>query len=177
MPKAQKRPSKILLFPSAEELRLARKKLPRFKPHDLRSLLREAGQGSWIALLLTYRRRNELQLKSLLKHFGINPSAPDGWERGFFHLAVHHHGVGHIASSRPRTNRNAATWTAGHDLTLLLEVIRLRDQGFSIRRALKMIVADPAKRKLFPYRRQGHFPTGTEQQKREAALHARPLLK
>jgi hypothetical protein len=44
----------------------------------------------------------------------------------------------------------------------------------SERRAVKKLAADPKKRELFPYRRQGYrFSTVEEPQKRKAALWAR----
>ena len=113
-------------------------------------------------------------MKDLLRRLGVDPARSDAWQRGFFHLAALHHGVGHLAWYLRRTNRNSATWTPTHDLALLREVIVLRQKGLSERRAVKKLAADPKKRGLFPYRRQGYrFSTVEEPQKREAALWAR----
>jgi hypothetical protein len=176
--KARKQRSKILLFPKDHELKSARRQLRRFDQHDLRSLITEAKTNDKAdvdtAFLLAFRRRNETQMKHLLRRLGVDPSSSDAWERGFFHLASLHHGVGHLAWYPHRTNRNSATWTPTHDLALLREVIVLRQKGLSERRAVKKLAADPKKRELFPYRRQGYrFSTVEEPQKRKAALWAR----
>jgi hypothetical protein len=178
MAKARKRRSKILLFPKEDDVRSARRKLPVFDPHDLRSLISEAKKNDEVdvdtAVLLAFRRRTESQMKDLLRRLGVDPSRPDAWERGFFHLALLHHGVGYLAWYPRRTNRNSATWTSTHDLALLQEVIVLRDKGLSERRAVKKLAADPKKRALFPYRRKGYrFSTAEDLKNREAALWAR----
>src|SRR5262249_49118592 len=167
----------ISLSPEEGEERSARRKLPVFDPHDLRSLISEAKKNDEddvdTAFLLAFRRRNEAQLKHLLRRLGVDPSKPDAWERGFFHLAVLHHGVGHLAWYRQRTNRNSATWMPEHDLALIREVF-LRQAGLSERAAVKKLATDPKKRQLFPYRMHGYrFSTGEDPQKREAALWAR----
>jgi hypothetical protein len=177
--KARKQRSKISLFPKDHhEVKSARHKLPVFDPHDLRSLITEAKTNDTTdvdaAFFLAFRRRNDAQMKKLLRHLGVDPSSSDAWERGFFRLAFFHHGVGHLAWYPRRTNRNSATWTPAHDLALVREVIVLRQRGLSERRAVKKLAADPKKRKLFPYRRQGYrFSTGEDPRKREAALWAR----
>jgi hypothetical protein len=177
MAKARKQRSKISLFPTDQQLRTGRAKLPVFKSHDLRALISEARANDKISLdvavLGTLRRRNDMQMKELLQHLGVDSSRPDAWMRGFFLLATFHHGVGHVASYPQRTNRNSATWTSTHDLALLRDVMTLQEQGFSGRKAVKKLAADPKKRQLFPYRKQGHFSTAGEQQRREAALWAR----
>jgi hypothetical protein len=168
--------AKILLFPTDQQIRAARKKLPKFEAHDLRSLINEAKANENVefdaAFLLAFRERNEMQMKKLLQRLGIDPSKPDAWMTGFFLLAYYHCGIGHIAWRPMRTNRNSATWTVTQDLALLREVMILRERGYSQRRAIKLIATDPKKRSLFPYRRKGHFSTGSEQKKREAALRA-----
>jgi hypothetical protein len=93
----------------------------------------------------------------LLRRLEIDASKPDAWQRGFFRLANLHHGVGQLAWYPRRINRNASTWTSDDDLALLREVMILQQQGLSERRAVKKLVADPKKRKLFPYRQKGHF--------------------
>jgi hypothetical protein len=178
MAKARKRRSKISLFPKDHEVKSARRKLPVFDPHDLRSLITEAKTNDKAdvdaAILFAFRRRNKDQMKDLLRRLGVDPSRPDAWERGFFHLAFLHHGVGHLAWYPGRTNRNSATWTPAHDLGLLQEVMVLRDKGLSERRAVKRLAADPKKRRLFPYRRKEYrFSIDEEPKKREAALWAR----
>jgi hypothetical protein len=112
-------------------------------------------------------------MKELLRCLGIDASKPDAWQRGFFRLANLHHGVGQLAWYPRRTNRNASTWTSDHDLALLREVMILRQQGLSERRAVKKLVADSKKRELFPYRQKGHFASTKELQNREDALWAR----
>jgi hypothetical protein len=178
MIKARKHRCKISLLPEDGEVRSARRKLPVFHPHNLRSLISEAKKNNEAdldtAFVLAFRRRNEAQLKHLLRRLGVDPSKPDAWERGFLHLAVLHHGVGHLAWYPRRGNRNSATWTPAHDVALLREVILLRQKGLSERAAVKKLATDPKKRQLFPYRMHGYrFSTGEDPKKREAALWAR----
>ena len=176
---ARKRKKQILLLPPDREVEARRKKLPVFEAHDLRSLLAEAKasqhvDGDDAAVLAALRRRNEVQMQKLLRGLGVDPSRPDAWVRGFFLLAYYHHGVGHLAWCPRRTNRNAAKWTPAQDLELLREVIMLRQEGLSERRAIAKIAADPKKMRLFPYREQKsrYSPKGTERGRREAALWA-----
>jgi hypothetical protein len=177
--KTRKQRSKISLVPNNDhEVKSTRRKLPVFDPHDLRSLITEAKTNHTAdvdaAFFLAFRRRNDAQMKKLLRHLGVDPSSSDAWERGFFRLAFLHHRVGHLAWYPRRTNRNSATWTPTHDLALLQEVIVLRQGRLSERAAVRKLAADPKKRRLFPYRRQGYrFSTVEEPQKREAALWAR----
>jgi hypothetical protein len=149
MAKARKQRSIIPLLPKDQEVTNARRKLPVFDPHDLRSLISEAKKNDEAdvdaAFLFAFRRRNDAQMKDLLRRLGVDPSKPDAWERGFFHLAVLHHGVGHLAWYPHRTNRNAARWAPTHDLALLREVIVLRQKGLSEHRAVKKLAADPKK--------------------------------
>ena len=107
---SQRKP--ILLLPEDQRFRAKRKKLPVFKPLDLRSLVREAKKSgdSKVAVLQEFRRRNEMQMAKLLHCLGLDRSQPDAWQKGFFLLAHYYHGVGHIAWYQRRTNRNAATW-------------------------------------------------------------------
>jgi hypothetical protein len=177
MANSGKQRSKIVLFPK-DEVKSARRKLPLFDPHDLRSLISEAKTYDKAdldtAFLLAFRRRNDTQMKDLLRRLGVDPSRSDAWERGFFHLAFLHHGVGHLAWYPRRTNRNSVRWAPTHDLALLREVFLLRQKGLSERAAVKKLAADPKKRELFPYRTQGYrFSTAEDPQKREAALWAR----
>jgi hypothetical protein len=177
---ARKRKKQILLLPPDREIGGRRKKLPVFKPHDLRSLLAEAKasenvDGDDIAVVVAFRRQNAIQMQRLLLCLGVDPSQPNAWEKGFFLLAHYHHGVGQLAWYPRRTNKNAAKWAQAQDLELLREVITLTQDGLSQRRAIAKIAADPEKMRLFPYREQKsrHFPTGTQRQRREAALWAR----
>jgi hypothetical protein len=177
MAKARKQRSKISLFPKDHEVKSARRKLPVFDAHDLRLLISEAKTHDKAdldtAFLLAFRRRNDAQLKDLLKRLGVDPSRSDAWERGFFHLALLHHGVGHLAWYPRRTNRNSATWTSTHDLALLREVTLLGQKGLSERAAVKKLASDRKNRQQFPYRKKGYFSTADELKKREAALWAR----
>jgi hypothetical protein len=177
MQKARKARSKISLFPPDQRIDAWREKLPVYPAHDLRSLVSEAKKLATadvdLAFISVFRRRNENQTKDLLRRLGVDPARSDAGWRGFFMLATIHHGVGHIAWDRPRTNRNSATWTLDHDRTLLREVTILGAQGLSERHAIKKLVADPEKRRLFPYRQKRDFSTGGDQRKREAALRAR----
>jgi hypothetical protein len=149
------RRKRILLFPNNDQSTKARRKrLPVFEPHDLRSLMSEAkGKSDDFADLRALRRRNELQMKELLKRLGLDPTLSDAWQRGFFLLAHYHHGVGFIAWYPRRTNRNAATWQVDHDIALLHEVAILKSDGLSERSAIKKIAADRKKRHLYPYSR------------------------
>ena len=169
--------SKISLFSTDEQIKARRSRLPKFEAHDLRSIIDEAKASGKedleIAFVLALRRRNDEQMKELLRCLGIEPSKPDAWQRGFFRLANLHHGVSRLAWYPRRTNRNASTWTSDHDLALLREVMMLRQEGLSERRAVKKLVTDPKKRELFPYRQKGHFATTRELRNREAALWAR----
>jgi hypothetical protein len=167
------------LFPPDQQIAAIRKKLPIYKPHDLRSLLAEAKanqnpDGDDIGLAAAFLRRNGVQMEDLLRRLGIDPSQPNAWQQGC-QLAVCHHRVGHVAWYPRRTNRNAARWTPDHDYELLREVTVLKAKGLSERRAIAKIAADPKSRKLFPYREQEgrHSPKGTQQERREAALWAR----
>jgi hypothetical protein len=175
--KARKQRSKISLFPKDHEVESARRKLPVFDPQDLRSLINEAKTNDNAdvdtAFLLAFRRRNDTQMKELLRRLGVDPSRSDAWERGFFHLALLHHGVGHLAWHPRRTNRNSATWTPTHDLALLREVVVLRQSGLSERAAVRELASDPKKCQQFPYRQKGYFSTADQRQKRGAALRAR----
>jgi transcriptional regulator with XRE-family HTH domain len=162
MAKARKQRFKILLSPKEHEVKKVCSKLPLFKPHDLRSLITEAKTNDDkadvdTAFLLALRRRNDTQMKELLRRLGVDPSRSDAWERGFFHLAFLHYGVGHLAWYSRRTNRNSATWTPTHDLALLREVVVLRQRRLSERAAVKELASDPKKRQLFPYRKQRVF--------------------
>ena len=169
--------SKISLFPTDQQIKAWRGRLPKFEPHDLRSIVDEAkaskNEDLEIAFVLALRRQNEQQMKKLLRCLEIDSSKPDAWQRGFFRLANLHHGVGQLAWYPRRTNSNASTWTSRHDRALLREVMILQRQGLSERRAVKKLVADPKKRQLFPYRRKGHFASTKELQNREDALWAR----
>jgi hypothetical protein len=168
------------LFPPDQQIAAIRKKLPIYKPHDLRSLLAEAKanqnpDGDDIGLVAAFLRRNGAQMEDLLRRLGIDPSQPNAWQRGFYQLAVCQHRVGHVAWYPRRTNRNAVRWTPDHDYELLCEVAVLKAKGLSERRAIAKIAADPKSRKLFPCREQEgrHSPKGTQQVRREAALRAR----
>src|SRR5262249_33997994 len=120
--KARKQRSKISILPKEHKVKSARRKLPVFGPYDLRSLITEAETNDKAdfdtAFLFAFRRRNETQMKDLLRRLGVDPARSDAWQRGFFHLAVLHHGVGHLAWYPPRTNRNSATWSPTHDVAL-----------------------------------------------------------
>jgi hypothetical protein len=161
MAKTRKQRFKISLFPKDHEVKSARRKLPVFDAHDLRSLITEAkrnDQGDMdTAFLFAFRRRNDTRMKDLLRRLGVDPSRADAWERGFFHLAFLHHGVGHLAWYPRRTNRNSASWTPTHDLALLREVTLLGQKGLSERAAVKKLASDRKKRQQFPYRKKGYF--------------------
>jgi hypothetical protein len=172
-----------LLPPDPIKFNAKRKGLPKFEPHDLRSIINKARSsadqsGIDEAVVLEIRRRNQRQMLDLLRGLGINPSQPDAYQKGFYWLAFYHHGVGHLAWQRSRTNRNAATWTNGDDLNLLVEVIRLKATGLSELEAIKRIASDRRTNKLFPYREQSHrsgsdFSVQKEPKKRRSALRRR----
>ena len=175
--KARKQRPKLSVLTTDQEVKSARSKLPVFDPHDLQSLITEAKTDDTAdfdtAFFLAFRRRNDIQMKELLRRLGVNPSNPDAWERGFFHLACLHHGVGHLAWYPRRTNRNSATWTPAQDFVLLREVWILQQQGLSDRAAVEQLACDPKKRQLFPYRKKGYFSKAEESEKRAAALRER----
>jgi hypothetical protein len=170
---------RVLLLIGEGGLGAKRKKLPIFRPHDYRSLINEAKKagsgGVEREFIHVLRRRNEMQMNNLLQSLGIDRFDSKTWEKGFYHLAYFHHGVGHVAWYPARTNRNPATWSLEHDHALLKNVITLTNQGLSERAAVNGLAADPQKRRLFPYRRQElrHFPKGTDQKRREDALWSR----
>ena len=117
--------TRAVLFPNARDVAAKRKQLPKFQPHDLRDLVREAGGSAnnqsdpdW-AFALAFRRRNDQQINELLRALGLDVAHPDVWRRAFFQLALLHHGVGHLVSKRQRPNRNSATWQIQQDLKLL----------------------------------------------------------
>ena len=172
----------IVQHPDPRKLNATRKRLPKFKPHDLQPILNAAraveGQSWSDHAVLEIRRRNQKQMADLLRRLGVDPSQPDAWQRGFFLLAFYHHGVGNLTWRIPRTNRNAATWTNAADLNLLREVTTLMAAaGISELQAIKRIVSDPQKRKLFPYREQNrigsHSSLQNEKVKRQTALRRR----
>jgi hypothetical protein len=150
--------SSIQLLGDEQKFETGRRKLPRFEPHDFRSLIEEAKTDEKLdsdhAFLRAFRRRNEVQIDTLLKCLGLNPSDPDAWKKGFFLLGMYHHGVARIAWSSKRTNRNAATWSCKDDLTLFKEVMAAKSSGLSERKAVRKIAKDRAKREIFPYRSQ-----------------------
>lgn len=172
----------IVQHPDPRKLNATRKRLPKFKPHDLQPILNAAraveGQSWSDHAVLEIRRRNQKQMADLLRRLGVDPSQPDAWQRGFFLLAFYHHGVGNLTWRIPRTNRNAATWTNAADLNLLREVTTLMAAaGISELQAIKRIVSDPQKRKLFPYREQNRIGSlsslQNEKVKRQTALRRR----
>lgn len=182
MTKRQKQPQ-ILLFPDKQQIDAKRNSLAKFEPHNLGSLLKEINAGekgdSEKAFVLAFRRRNQEQIHTLLRRLGIDPSQPNAYERGFFLLGVYHHGIGGLAWSPRRTNRNSASWTWDDDLRLLKEVKRFTSKGFSERYAVKQIAADPRRTRLFPYRPQRNrveskrISSSMSGGKRESALWAR----
>jgi len=175
--KARKRLGRILLPASDDTIKAVRKKLPKFKPNDLRSVLGAAKKHGDLdletAFQREFRRRNNDQVVQLLRSLQIDPSDPNARSRGFYILASLHHGVGYLAWYPLHTNRNAATWKPEHDLNLLREVTISQGRGLSRRQAIKALAQDRKKWSLFPYRPKGHFSTGSEREKREAALRAR----
>lgn len=179
MTRAQKKRDTVLLLPPREDLRRAQKRLPEFKPLDFRALVASAREqnelGVGNAFIAEYRRCSSEQAMSLLGHFGIDPADPKAWEKAFYRLATYERGLGHIAWSPQRTNKNAARWTNDHDLNLIREVTILTAKGVSERKAISQIAHDQGKRKLFPYRpqRAGLERKGTVTKRYEAALWRR----
>ena len=142
------------------------KKVPQFEPHDLQSLVDEAkSTGAFVVEVL--RRRNEDQLRTLVEHLGVSPADPEVWKKAFFLLAVKTSGVDHVKWSPRRTNKNAVKWTVTHDLALLKEVTILCAKGLSERAAIDKIAADPAMKKILPYRENGQ---SSSKKKRVTAL-------
>jgi hypothetical protein len=173
----------ILVGHTDQHIKAQCKKLPLFEPHDLRSVISEAqaseaDSGPDQAVVLALRRRNQLQLIDLLRRLGIDPSQSDAFKKGFLQLALNHYGVGRLAWHRPRTNRNAAIWTANDDLNLLMEVTRLKAIGLSELQAIQKIASNPQTRRLFPYRQQQdrsdfHSSALKKKKKLQAALWRR----
>ena len=98
-----------LLPPDPIKFNAKREGLPKFEPHDLRSIINKARSsadqsGIDEAVVLEIRRRNQRQMLDLLRGLGINPSQPDAYQKGFYWLAFYHHGVGHLAWQCSRTN-------------------------------------------------------------------------
>jgi hypothetical protein len=174
---ASKRDS-ILLIPKTAELNAVRSGLPKFKPHDLRALVKEAVAGGNAAFVSAFRRRNQEQMNDLLRSLGVDPSLPDAYKRGFFLLAHYSHRLGHLAWYPRRTNRNAATWTHEHDWVLLMGVGRLKAEGLSETKAVKAIASDPKLGRYLPYREQtnrkeSHFSRQNAAKRRAAAIWRR----
>jgi hypothetical protein len=168
----------ILLFPKAADQVADRKKLPKFKPHDLRALFVEARAADETGLVQALRRRNQDQMTNLLRALGIDPSSPDSYKRGFFLLAHYWHGVGQVAWYPRRTNRNAARWAPEHDWALLMEVARLMGKSLSELAACKRIASDPKLKNYLPYREQTHrsgsdFSRANEAKRRQNAIWRR----
>ena len=153
--------------------------LPKFRPHDLRSLVDAAHQNDPLncdhAVIFEIRRRNSEQMIELLRDLGIDPSQPDAWQRGFFLLAHFYHNVGNISWSQKRTNSNAIKWSKHHDLELIREVVIRKAQGLTERRAIATLAADPEKMRLFPYspQKRRSDPRMNSKRQREATLWAR----
>jgi hypothetical protein len=176
MPKSRKKSQRVLLLPSIDQLRTRRRKLPAFPAIDLQALVGDArGQGTDNedkALLTNYRALCDEQATRLLRDLGLDPADSMAWQKGFYLLAFWDRGLGHVAWSPPRTNRNASRWTHTHNLSLLMEVAARTATGLSQREAVRRLAHDRAKRKLFPYRpqRPGFEPKGSVQERYEAAL-------
>jgi hypothetical protein len=177
---ARKERIRILIGHTDEHIKAQCKKLLLFEPHDLRSLISEARGGGDTgleqAVVLAFNERNQRQTVDLLRRLGIDPSQPDVWQKGF--LRYYHYGVGRLAWQPLRTNRKAATWTPSNDLNLIMEVTKLKADGFSEPKAIKRILSDPRTRRLFPYREQKNragsdYSSKYEVKKREAALWRR----
>ena len=180
---ARKKPTQILMVPTDDHIKAQCKKLPRFKPHDFRSVVSEARASAKQSdldqeVMLALKRRNERQSIELLRQLGIDPSQPDAWQKGFLWLAHYHYGVGRLAWHRPRTNRNAANWKESDNLNLLMEVTKLMATGLSELQAINRIVSNPQTRRLFPHREQRdrsdfHSTVKNKEKRRQAALWRR----
>jgi hypothetical protein len=169
----------VNLYPDADQIKEARQNLPSFQPHDLESLV-EAAKASGDpdldqAVSNELRRCNNEQMNALLRHFGIDPSQPDAWQRLAFTLATIHCGVGAIEYKPRDTRKNAASWTPSDDLRLLESIGLRKRKGLSERKAIKQLACDPAMRGKFPYR--AHWMKSLdrvgENKRREAALRDR----
>lgn len=154
------RTSRGFLIPDPEALEKWRRKLPHFRPHDLTVLLSEtrsqglSGKKLDEAVVLRMRQINDAQLKQLVSALGVESVHSDFWQRAFFLLAHLHHGVGHLSVRPKKTNRNAAVWTLDHDQLLIREMLILKSQGLSDRKAIEKLASDSRKGKLFPHRAQ-----------------------
>ena len=173
MPNKRRMRPTIQLLPNPKHFEERRETCRKFKPHDFRSLIEEAKEQN-ADLISVVRSRNDEQMQELLESLGLDPSRPDVWQRGFFLLAHYHHGVCHITWSPRRTNSNPSTWTLDRNLAFLYEITTLTAAGLSERAAVRQIASDPAKQKLFPYRRQTgrYFAKMSDSKRREAALWA-----
>jgi hypothetical protein len=88
----------------------------------------------------------DAELKHLLLSLGLNAADPDAWRDGFLMLAALHHDVG-----RPRRNLNAAKLSTDENWVLLMEVIRLKDQGLTQGQAIEKLAGDRSKTRLFKF--------------------------
>ncbi len=165
----------ILLFPSKEWLHKKKSRLPQFKPHDLRQLIRDATEipsdlGDLdVRVILACRRRNDTQLQTILHVLGCKESDPNKWQKAFFSLSTILFGVGHISWRPKRTNQNSAEWTGELELALLMKIeMLMRPERMSERKAIQHLV----NQRVFPYRPQTgrHFSKMRENAKRCAAL-------
>jgi hypothetical protein len=140
------RDNRDLLLPSPEEREQRRQKLPKLEPHDLEELV-SGGE-----LILKLRERNTEQLRTLAEALGVQASDPRYWEKALFWLAHYCLGLGCLRVRRPKPRSNSSTWTTRRELALMLEMIPFTSQGMSDDRAIEIVMSDPKKRGLFPYR-------------------------
>jgi hypothetical protein len=149
------RRSRSVCLPAEGTLEAARKQLPFFEPYDTRKLLADAaransGNATDAAITAVYNQHCRAQMVQLLRALGCDPRDKQFWPKSFIKLARIHHGLGRLVHRHP-SHRNATTWTAQDESTLLFGVYALVQTGLSERAAVRTI----ADAKVFPhYERQ-----------------------
>jgi DNA-binding transcriptional MerR regulator len=88
------------------------------------------------------------QLEQLLLSLGLDPTSPTAWRDGFCLLACLHYDIGKL----PRTNKNAEKLSSADDLLLLREIFQLRGRGLTVEQAIKELVSDRSKERLFKFK-------------------------
>jgi hypothetical protein len=184
MPKHARRRTKHVLLPSDQQIKAKRAELPQFEPYATaqllaraRALVREHGLDLDTAVVQVRDAEWKAQAEQLLKALGEEwDGEPEqtNWQRGFIKLASLYHGAARFAHQMTPRHANARTWTLDDEVTLLFEVGRLRQEGYSQRQAIEKACNDFA----FPHREQTPGRRAKSAQRYPAAVqrHLQPLV-
>jgi hypothetical protein len=162
------RRSRSVCLPAEGTLDAARKQLPLFEPYDTRKLLADAaransGNATDAAIAAVYNQHCRAQMVQLLRALGCDPRDKQFWPKSFIKLARIHHGLGSLVH-RPPSRRDATTWTAQDESTLLFGVYALVQTGLSEREAVRTI----ADAKVFPHHERRSWQRSSGQASRIA---------